>query len=164
MMNKLIALILSKILAPFVNIGPSQGWLVPIPHNLRPDEVQSEELEKLRLRYRIPNSVFTELFLSSSAIIRRVQENVYFDAKKQIPKASEKELLEAVFRSRVCLPHPYSSKITKEEIHKVMKNINSLEDLKEYFVEMDKKEFPFPEKPFGIGKKLDKKITEILKG
>lgn len=163
-MNRVIATFLTKVLAPFVNIGPPQGWLGLIPHNLRPDQNQSEELEKLRVRHRIPNGVFAELLLSSSSITRRVQENVYFDLKKQMPNASEKELLEAVFRSRVFPQHPYGLKITEEEIRKATENINSLNDLKEYFVEMDRKEFPFPGKPFGIGRKLDKKITEILKG
>jgi len=119
-------------------------------------------LEKLRVRYHIPNDVFTDLLLSSSAITRRVQENVYANAKQQMPNASEKELLEAVFRSRVSPQHPYGLKITEEEIQKTMENINTLDDLKECFVAMDQKESPFPGRPFGIGKKLDKEITKIF--
>ena len=161
-MNKLIATLLSKILAPFVDIGPPQGWLGQIPHNLRPDENQCEDLERLRLRYRIPNDVFAELLLSSSATTRRVQENMYSNAKEQTPNASEKDLLEAVFRSRVSPQHPYGLKMTEEEIREAMENIDSLDELKEYFVEIDKKELPFPGRPFGIGIKLDNKISKIL--
>ena len=161
-MNRLIGALLSKILAPFVDIGPSKGWLEQIPRDVRPDEKKCNELEKLRVRYHIPNDVFTDLLLSSSAITRRVQENVYANAKQQMPNASEKELLEAVFRSRVSPQHPYGLKITEEEIQKTMENINTLDDLKECFVAMDQKESPFPGRPFGIGKKLDKEITKIF--
>ena len=161
-MNKLLAALLSKVLAPFVDIGPTRGWLGQVPLNLRPDENQCENLEELRLHYHIPNNAFVDLFLSSSAITRRVQENVYSNAKKQIPNASEKELLEAVFRTRVFPQHPYGLKMTKEEIRETMENIDSLDELKEYFVEIDKKELPFPGKPFGIGIKLNSKISQIL--
>ncbi len=91
-----------------------------------------------------------------------LQDNIYANAKQQMPKASEKELLEAVFRSRVFPQHPYGLKITEEEIQKTMENINTLDDLKEFFVAMDQKESPFPGRPFGIGKKLNKEITEIF--
>ena len=162
-MNKLLAAFSSKILAPFVDIGPPMGWVDQIPYsNLKPDEKKCDELEKLRIRYHIPNDIFAKLLLSSSAITRQVQENVYFDAKKQTPNASEKELLESVFRSRVFPQHPYGLKITEEEIRKALENINSLDDLKGYFVEMDEKEMSFLGAPFGIGKKLNRKIGEIL--
>ena len=162
-MNKLIAAFLSKVLAPFVDIGPKKGWTAPIPYNLLPDEEKCDKLEQLRVRHHIPNDIFIKLFLSSSAITRQVQENVYSDAKKQMSRATEKDLLEAVFRSRVFPKNPCGLKISEEEIQKATQNINSLNDLKEYFVEMDKKELPFPHRPFGIGRKLDQKITEILK-
>jgi len=161
-MNKLVAMLLSKVLAPFVDIGPPRGWLEQIPHNLRPDERQSDKLERLRVRYHILNDIFADLLISSSAITRRVQKNAYSEAKKKMPNASEKELLEAVFRSRIFPQHPYGLKITDEEMWKKMQNINSLDDLIKYFVEMDEKEFPFPKGPFGIGRKLNKKISKIL--
>lgn len=161
-MNKLIATLLSKILAPFVDIGPPQGWLEQIPSNLMPNETQCDEIEKLRVHHHLPNDIFAQLFLSSSAITRKVQENVYSDAKKQMPGASEKELLEAVFRTRVFPQHPYGLKITEEEIQKTLKNIISIDDLKEYFAEMDEKELPFPKRPFGIGRKLNKKISKVF--
>ena len=161
-MNKIIATLLSKILAPFVDISPPKGWLEQIPSNLMPNETRCDELEKLRRHHHLPNDIFTQLLLSSSASTRRIQENVYSNAKKQMPNASEKEILKAVLRSRVFPQHPYGLKITEQEIKKAMEKINSLDDLKEYFVEMDEKEFPFPGGVFGIGKKLNKKISEIL--
>lgn len=161
-MNKLIAAFLSKILAPFINIGPPKEWTASLPNNLMPNIEQCNKLEKLRVRHRIPNDIFAELFISSSATTRKVQENVYSDAKKQMSNASEKELLDAVFRSRVFPQHPCGLKMNEQEIQETMKNINSLNDLKAYFVKIDEKEFPFPGGIVGIGKKLNQKISDIL--
>ena len=161
-MNKLIATLLSKILAPFVNIGPPIGWLGHIPSNLMPDEKQCGQLEKLRIHHHIPNNIFAQLLLSSSATTCRVQENVYSNAKKQMPNASEQELLEAVFRSRVFPQNPCGLHMTEKDISKELQHINSLDDLKRYFIKLDKKEFSFPKKPSGIGRKLNEKISKIL--
>ena len=79
-----------------------------------------------------------------------------------MPNVSEKELLEAVFRSRVFPQNSCGLKVNEQEIREAMENINSLDDLKEYFVEMDEREFPFPGGMFGTGKKLNRKIGEIL--
>ncbi len=58
-MNRLVGALFSKILAPFVDIGPPKGWLEQIPQDVKPDEKECNELEKLRIRYHIPNDVFT---------------------------------------------------------------------------------------------------------
>lgn len=95
-------------------------------------------------------------------ITRRVQENAYVKAKEQMPNAPEKELLEAVFRSRVFPQNPCGLKMNEEEIRGKVRNITSLQDLITYFIEEDKKEQRFQRDIFGIGEKLAKEIDRIL--
>jgi len=101
--------------------------------------------------------------MSSPEITRRVQENVYKMAKEKMPNASEKELLEVIFRTRVFPQNPAGLKITEEEIRKEIQDINSLNDLVEYFIRRDREESRFQRDIFAIGKKIANKIDNILK-
>ena len=143
--------------------NPEISWLEQLPSNLRPDNDKVEKLENLRSHYHIPNDIFIGIITSSPEIIRRVQENVYKMAKEEMPKASEKELLEAVFRTRIFPQNPAGLKMTEEEIRKEIKNINTLNDLVEYFIRRDKEEPRFQRDILGIGKKIANKIDNILK-
>jgi len=143
--------------------NPETSWLEQLPSNLRPDNDKVEKLENLRSHYHIPNDIFIGIITSSHEIIRRVQENVYKMAKEKMPKASEKELLEAVFRTRIFPQNPAGLKMTEEEICKEIKNINTLNDLVEYFIRRDKEEPRFQRDILGIGKKIANKIDNILK-
>lgn len=143
--------------------NPEISWLKQLPSNLRPDNDRVEELENLRSHYRIPNNIFIGTITSSPEITRRVQGNVYKMAKEKMPNASEKEVLKAVFRTRVFPQNPAGLKMTEEEICKVIQNINSLNDLVEYFIKRDKEEPRFQRDIFSIGKKIANEIDNILK-
>ena len=142
--------------------NPEISWLEQLPSNLRPKDDKVEKLENLRSHYLLPNEIFIGIFLSSPAITRQVQKNVYELAKEKTPNASEKELLEAVFRSRIFPQIPVGLKMTEEEIQKEIENINSLNDLIEYFIQRDKEEARFTRDLFGIGSKIAEKIDTIL--
>ena len=137
-------------------------WLEQIPNNMRPDETKCEKLEKVRKRYHLPNDIFLGIVLSSPAIARRVQENVYTDAKAQMSNASEKDLLEAVFRSRVYPKNPCGIKLSEEEVEQEMQRIHSLDDLIERVIEIEKHEPRFQKNLFGFGTRIAKKIDNIL--
>jgi len=137
-------------------------WPEQIPNNMRPDETKCEGLEKVRKRYHLPNDIFLGIVLSSPAIARRVQENVYADAKDQMPSASEKDLLEAVFRSRVYPKNPCGMKLSEEEVEQEMQRIHSLDDLIERVIEIEKHEPRFQKNFFGFGTRIAKKIDKIL--
>lgn len=157
-----VGLLILKIISPLEKFTQPIFWLEQIPNNLRPDDRKCKKLEMLRRKYSIPNNTFLQIVVTSPAITRKVQENAYFNAKEQMPQASEKEILEAVFRSRVFPQNPCGLKMTEQEIQKAMQNVNSLDDLKEYFVEVDKKETRFRRDPVSIGKVIAQKVDEIL--
>lgn len=141
-----------------------------LPDNFRPDDDKIDELEKLRSRavfgiLPLPKDMFITIILSSAWAMRRSQENVYAMAKERMPNASEKEILKTVLRSRVFPQNPAGLKMTEEEINKEMQNINSLNDLIEYFLQKEKIErekFRFTRDIFGIGKNIANKVHEIL--
>jgi len=146
---------------------PKIWWLEQLPSNLRPDENKVEELERLRSHaichiFPLPNDMFTEIILSSRWATRRVQENVYMVAKEKMPDASEKELLEAVFRSRIFPQNPAGLEMTEEKIDRETGNINSLNDLIEYFVQRDKEEPRLSRDVFGAGKRIANKVDKML--
>ena len=146
---------------------PTIWWLEQLPSNLRPDENKVEELEKLRSHaichiLPFPNDMFAVMILSSPWATRRVQENVYMMAKEKMLDASEKELLEAVFKSRIFPQNPAGLKMTEEEIDKEMRNINSLDGLIGYFLQRDKEEPRLLRDVFGIGKGVVSKVDKIL--
>jgi hypothetical protein len=151
----------NKIMSNLFN--PEISWLEQLPSNLRPDIDKVKKLENLRFHYHIPNDIFIGIITSSPEITRRVQGNVYKMAKEKMPNASEKEVLKAVFRTRVFPQNPAGLKLTEEEICKVIQNINSLNDLVEYFIQKDKEEPRFQRDILGIGKKIADKIDSILK-
>jgi len=142
--------------------NPEISWLEQLPSNLRPDDDKVELLVNLRSLYHIPNNIFVGIILSSPAITRQVQKNVYNITKEKIPNASEKELLEAVFKTRIFPQNPLGLKMTEKEMQKEIENINSLNDLIEYFIQRDKEEARFTRDLFGIGSKIAKKIDTIL--
>ena len=142
--------------------NPEISWLKQLPSNLRPDNDKIKKLENLRSHYHIPNDIFIGIITSSPGITCRVQENVYQMAKEKMPNAPEKEILKAVFGTRVFPQNPAGLKMTEEEIREVIKNINSLNDLVEYFIQRDKEEARFERDIFGIGKKIANKIDKIL--
>jgi len=137
-------------------------WFEQLPSNLRPKDDKVEKLENLRSHYLLPNEIFIGIILSSPAITRQVQKNVYELAKEKMPDALEKELLEAVFRTRIFPQNPAGLKMTEKEIQKEIENINSLNDLIEHFIQRDKEETLFTRDLFGIGSKIAKKIDTIL--
>jgi len=146
---------------------PKIWWLERLPSNLRPDENKVEELERLRSHaichiFPLPNVMFTGIILTSRWATRRVQENVYMMAKEKFPNASEKELLQVVFRSRIFPQNPAGLEMTEEEINKEMRNINSLDELIQYFVSRDKEEPRFLRDVFGAGKRIANKVDKIL--
>ena len=143
--------------------NPEISWLEQLPPNLKPNDDKVEELENLRSHYLIPNNIFIGIITSSPEITRRVQRNVYKMAKEKMPNASEKEVLEVVFRTRVFPQNPAGLKMTEEEIRKEIQNINSLSDLVEYFIQRDKEDPRFQRDIFTIGKKIANKIDNILK-
>lgn len=147
--------------------NPKIWWLEQFPNNLRPDENKVEELEKLRTHaichiFPLPNDMFTIIILNSRWATRRVQENVYTLAKEKMPDATEEELLEAVFRSRILPTSPAGLEMNEEEIDKEMQNINSLDDLIHYFVKKDKEESRFLWDVLGVGKRIAKKVDKLL--
>ena len=143
--------------------NPEISWFKQLPSNLRPDDDKVQELENLRSHYHIPNDIFIGIILSSPAITRQVQKNVYELAKEKMPNALKKELLEVVFRTRIFRQNPAGLKMTEEEICKEIQDINSLNDLIEYFIQRDKEEPRFQRDMFGISKKIANKIDNILK-
>lgn len=143
--------------------NPEISWLEQLPSNLRPDNDKVEELENLRSHYHIPNNIFIGIITSSPEITRRVQGNVYKMAKEKMPNASEKELLEVVFRTRVFPQNPAGLKMTEEEIRKEIQDINTLNDLVEHVIKRDKEDPRFQRDIFSIGKKIANKIDNILK-
>jgi len=120
-------------------------WFEQLPRNLRPDDEKVAELEKLRCQYHLPNDLFAGILLGSPEITRQVQKNIYNLAKEKMPKASEKELLEVVFRTRIFPQNPTGLKMTEEEVQKEMQDINSLNDLVEYLYKKTKKSLDFKE-------------------
>lgn len=139
-----------------------ESWLSQIPRNLWPDDNKCEQLEKIRRRHLISNDVFIDIFLSSHAITRRVQENIYSKAKEQMLDASEKDILEAVFRSRIFPRNPAGMKLTEEELRQEMQTIYTLEDLIKRIFELEKEEPRFIRDIFHIGKKVSSKIDRVL--
>jgi len=138
-------------------------WFEQLPRNLRPDDEKVAELEKLRCQYHLSNDLFAGILLSSPEITCQVQKNIYNLAKEKMPKASEKELLEVVFRTRIFPQNPAGLKMTEKEVQKEIQNINSLNDLVKYFIQKDKEEPRFQRDLLGIGKKIANKIDNILK-
>lgn len=141
----------------------TEFWLEQIPRNLRPDDSKCEQLEKVRRKYHIPNDIFVGILLSSPAITRCVQENVYATAKENMPDASEQDVLEAVFRRRCFPQNPAGLKLTEEQIRKEMQSICTLEDLIKRITELEKDEAGFLRDPLRIGRRVAKKIDRILR-
>ena len=137
-------------------------WLEQLPRNLRPDEDKCEELEAVRRRYHLPHDLFVGIVASSPGITRRVQENIYADRKQRMPEASEKELLQAVFKNRVFPQNPGGLRITDEQIQKEMQHIHCLQDLIRRITEIETKESRFQRDIFGIGTRVAKRIDRIL--
>lgn len=133
-------------------------WLIQLRPDVHPESYKVDELEKLRQLYDIPHEIFSLIILSSPWVTRRIQESIYAQCREGMPRASEKELLKAVFASRALPRKPIGLEMTEEEIDETMKSIYSLEDLVNYFITRDEAEEPAPHDPLGIGAR----INEIL--
>lgn len=153
-----------RMIAPLERFTHPIFWLEQIPQSLKPDDDKVVRLENLRKQYGIPNKEFIVMIMNSPIVTCKVQEHKYSRAKEQMPNASEKEVLEIVFRQRLFTQSLYGGVrlITQDQIQVALQNINSLEDLKQYIIQMESKHARPLRDPFGIGKKVAKIIDEIL--
>jgi len=134
-------------------------WLNQLRPDIHPEPCKVDELETLRQIYDIPPEIFAMLILGSPWTTRRIQENIYGQYRKEMPKATEKELLKAVFASRALPPVPFGLGMTEEEMDRAMESINSLEELVTYFIKRDEAEKPLAPDILGIGEKIDEILS-----
>jgi len=132
-------------------------WLDQVRPEAHPGPHKIDQLESLRRSYSIPHSLFAIRIMSSPWVMRRIQESIYAQVRAKMPDASEKELLKTVFKTRAFAP-PIGPITSEGEIDKVMKSINSLEDLIEYLIREEGKELASPD-PFGIGTRVDETLS-----
>ncbi len=132
-------------------------WLKIIPNHLRPGKEAVRRLEQLRAQFNIPHNLFGLRVLSSPSSTIKAQMYSYKRFKLINPWATEKGLLMKVLEER--LQTPPVTEMSREEIDKVMKNINSFEDLCDFVISIDELEPATPD-PLGIGKKIDKILAE----
>jgi len=128
-------------------------WLDHVWSDAHPDIYKVDQLENLRRSYDILHPIFAWRVMGSPWMIRRVQERIYVQAKKEKPEASEKEIIKEVCKTRTFARSPAPA-TTEEEIDKAMESIDSLEDLIGYVIREDAKDPLFPD-PFGIGARVD---------
>jgi hypothetical protein len=133
-------------------------WLNRLRPDVHPEPFRVTELENLRQLFDIPHNLFAIKILCSPWITRRIQESVYIQCREKMPKASEKEILKSVFKTRISPNLPFGYDMTEEEMNEAMKSITSLKDLTEYFIKRDEAEEPLFPDPFGF----DIKINKIL--
>lgn len=134
-------------------------WLNQLRPDVHPEPCKVDELETLRQIYDIPSEIFAMLILGLPWATRRIQENIYAQYRKKMPKATEKELLKAVFASRALAPVPFGLGMSEEEMDRAMESINSLEELTTYFIRRDEAERPSPPDPLGILIKIDEILS-----
>jgi len=152
-----------RIIAPLEKFSHPIFWLEQIPQTLKPDDDKVVKLENLRKQYGIPNKEFVIMIINSPIVTSKVQDHKYDRIKEQMPNASEKEVLELMFKKRLLTHSLYGGlQLTPEEIQVALHKINSLNDLKLYIIQMENEQARPLRDPFGIGKKVAKKIEEIL--
>jgi len=137
-------------------------WFNLLPSNLRPDKKRISELEKLRRAFNLPHEVLATGIMSSPETTRKVQRQMLREFRNLNSEAPEKELLRMVLISRITSPP--SIDMTEQEMDQAMENINSLDDLCDYIIELDEldekeKGSSFPDIS-GIGKKIDKILAQ----
>lgn len=134
-------------------------WLEQIPHNLRPTAAKTRQLEEVRRRYNIPEETFCMRIMSSPVTTRRAQKNVYAQAKKMRPEATEKEILKAVLLGRCRVPFGFGLEMTETEVDNAMKNIDSLDDLIGFLFTEEKPLYDAQDDVLGIGKQIDEILS-----
>ena len=140
-------------------------WARSLPSNLRPDKKRINELERLRIQYKIPHEAMAICIGQSKTTTRKVQQNALRYFRLHSPNSSEKELLKMVLISRLQisqLTNPYDLPIyamTEEAIDKVMDNINSFDALVDYIIGLDEQEPSLPDQ-LGIGKTIDEILAQ----
>lgn len=132
-------------------------WLDQVRPDAHPEPHKIDELESHRRSYGVPHNLFAFRVMGSPWATQRVQESVYAQLRTEMPGASEKELLKAIFKTRA-FALPVGPITSEEEIDKAMESINSLEDLISYFITEEAKEPASPD-PFGIGARIDQTLS-----
>jgi len=127
-----------------------------MPH-LVPDEQRVSKLEKHRREFNVPHDTFAMRIIGSPVTTRKVQRYTLEAFSIQNPEASEKDLLRMVLISR--LQASPSTQITDREIDRVMKDINSLDDLCNYITSLDEEKPSFSD-PLGIGERIDEILAQ----
>ena len=138
-------------------ISKFPDWYLLLRPELRPTGERIDKLEALRAKYEIPSEVFATGISSYPGAARILQINLYKQAREKWPDMSEKDLLKSVFIGRALKTEPYGYGMTSEEFEKVMKKINSLDELCDYVVSKDLKE---PKYEFDLSK-WEKEVTML---
>ncbi len=131
------------------------SWLNQLRPDVHPEKRKVDELERLRQLYNIPHELFTLGVLSSRWATGRIQKSVYFQFREKNPKATEREVLKAVFKSRERISICFGYMMSEEEINKIMEKISSLDDLINYFITKEEAEEPATPDPLGIGARIE---------
>jgi len=141
---------------------PYPRWIRILPLNLAPTNVAViKELEKLRAAFNIPHELFAIRVLCSPATTRKLQKQCLEKFRRLNPGLSKKELLGMVLASRIIsaeqsgAPYP----VTLEEVEQIIEGIDSIDDLCDYIIELDRISEP-PRLPDPIGDIIDAILAE----
>lgn len=78
-------------------------WYWMLPEQFRPDEVEPEcihALDELRQSWSLNNMLFSEILNQSNWATKRIQNQLYENAKKLYPELSDKILFKEIIMSR----------------------------------------------------------------
>jgi hypothetical protein len=133
-------------------------WCKNIPNHLKPHKNLIEQLEAFKKSYYLSDDDFSMIILSSKWAVRKLQEYMYEQYKKNYPTLSEKELWASVILSRLntrkqsnlIMPEPCANPLSNEEIDSIIQNIdkiisnfNSYQDVENYIIELEENEGRF---------------------
>ena len=138
-------------------------WYWMLPEQFRPDNTEPERihaLDELRQSWSLDNMLFSEILIQSYWATKKMQKQLYEDAKKLYPEQSEKKLFKEIIMSRTISRIPMGLDISEKEIESVVDHIESIEELIEFIIKKEQEdESPDPNQ---MRSKMNDQISRIM--
>ncbi|MBA7657661.1 hypothetical protein ES703_65601 [subsurface metagenome] len=116
-------------------------WYQKLPKRFRPDNVdpnRMHSLDDLRKSWSLTDEVFSEILIQSDWATKKLQTQLYEDAKKENPGLSDKQIFKEIIMSRTSSCIPFGLDISEKEVDSALNSIRNKDELIEFIMSQEK--------------------------
>ena len=116
-------------------------WYQMLPERFRPYDVEPNRIhffDDLRKNWSLTDEVFFEILIQSDWATKRLQKQLYENAKKGNPGLSDRQIFKEIIMSRTSSRIPFGLDISEEKVDSALNSIRNIGELIEFIVSQER--------------------------